>query len=245
MGKSHLIRRFGSKTNDIKHFKELLPMDVKIVVEPYGGSFAVIRDVYKDKKYKKYVNDLDDGLYYIYENIEELIEVYKKWNKINAIPDISTKEKKEKFEKLEINSHIKKYVLDSMISRGVISNSKNIDNNQEDLNLIKDIEFSNIDAFEVIEKFRKNKNAFIFLDPPYLFSNNSSYLPQNQGEDMTHWYIKYLDILNDKTTKAKIMLVINNLGILRELFKKYIKKDYDKIYQTCKKLSNHLVITNY
>lgn len=245
MGKAHIISRVGSKTNDIKYFKDLLPMDVKIVVEPYGGSFAVIRDVYGDKKYKKYVNDLDDELYYVYENPDELIEGYKKWNIINGIENLYTKDKLIKFNKLKLNESIKNYITQNVTVKGTITNSKNVNDTEEDLKLMKQIEFSNEDAFIVIEKFRKNKNAFIFLDPPYLFSNNASYLPQKENEDMTDWYMKYLDILNDKTTKAKIMLVINNLAILRILFKDFVKKQYDKIYQFGKRKSSHLIITNY
>ena len=39
----NIIRRIGSKQNDLKHFKHLLPLDVETVVEPFGGSFAVIK----------------------------------------------------------------------------------------------------------------------------------------------------------------------------------------------------------
>ena len=65
-----LFGRFGNKTNDIKHFKHLLPLDVKIVVEPFGGTFAVTRIIYNDDKYVNYVNDNDETLYYIYKNSE-------------------------------------------------------------------------------------------------------------------------------------------------------------------------------
>ena len=38
----NIIRRIGSKQNDLKHFKQFLPLDVETVAEPFGGSFAVI-----------------------------------------------------------------------------------------------------------------------------------------------------------------------------------------------------------
>ena len=38
----NIIRRIGSKQNDIKHFSHLLPLEIETVVEPFGGSFAVI-----------------------------------------------------------------------------------------------------------------------------------------------------------------------------------------------------------
>ncbi len=67
--KANLIQRMGSKTNDIKFFINYLPLDVINVVEPFGGSFAVIRHVYNDEKYNKYVNDNDDDLFYTYTNL--------------------------------------------------------------------------------------------------------------------------------------------------------------------------------
>lgn len=243
MGKTHLIQRLGSKTTDIKHFKSLLPMDVKTVVEPFGGSFAVIRDCYAEDKYKKYVNDTDSALYFIYTNIDKLIDGLKKWNEI-AVMEINCKEKKEKLHELGLDKNIEKYIIDNMIIRGIISKKKSM-NFDDDLKIIKNINFSNNDAFEIIEKFRKDKNAFIFLDPPYLFSNNSSYEGQNKDMDNTDFYFKFLDILDDTKTKAKIMLVINDLKILRTLYKNYIKSDYNKTYQTSNKKTKHLIITNY
>ena len=54
MGKTiNIIRRLGNKETDIKFFKHLLPLDAKTVVEPFGGTFAVIKHFYKATiKYK-------------------------------------------------------------------------------------------------------------------------------------------------------------------------------------------------
>lgn len=242
-GKPHLIQRIGSKTNDIKYFYDYLPLDVKNVVEPFGGSFALIRDVYSDDKYNKYVNDLDPELYYVYKHTDELIDGLKKWNIINE-KNISVKDKVALFEKQVMNDFIKKYILKTSIVRG-IANTKNLEKIEEDIKLIKKINFSNEDGFKIIERFRKKKDTFIFLDPPYLFSDNSGYYPQNENSDMTSYFFKFLDIFKDKTTKAKIMLIINDLAIIRELYKDFIVGSYEKIYQASKKKMNHLIIANY
>ena len=114
---------------------------------------------------------------------------------------------------------------------------KNIDNVLEDLELIKHINFSHEDAFNYIERFLYDEKAFIFLDPPYLFSDNKSYSPQRDESDNTDYYIKLISILNNPNVKAKIMLIINDLKILRFIFKDYIKGDYGKIYQLSNKKS--------
>ena len=36
------VSYFGNKTNDIKHFKEFLPYESKIIVEVFGGGFSLI-----------------------------------------------------------------------------------------------------------------------------------------------------------------------------------------------------------
>ena len=45
---NNIINRLGNKETDMKHFKHLLPLDVKTVAEPFSGSFAVIKHLYKD-----------------------------------------------------------------------------------------------------------------------------------------------------------------------------------------------------
>lgn len=241
---THLIQRIGSKTNDIKYFKDLLPLDVKNVVEPFGGSFAVIRDVYHDNKYNKFVNDTDLDLYYIYTHPQALINGFKFWNEINK-KNILTRKKKELLMKSKLNEHVKKYIIDNSIVRGSLTKSKNITDLKDELNLIKNINFTNMDAFELIDKFKYKKDTFVFLDPPYLFSNNSGYFTQNEKSDMTEYIIYFLNLFNDRKVKAKVMLIINDLGILRHLFKDFIVGSYEKIYQISKKKMRHLIITNY
>lgn len=75
--KISFIQRMGSKTNDIKEFIDILPMNVTNIIEPFGGSFAVSRDVYPDKKYNKYINDLDPMIVYLYDHPEELKAGYE------------------------------------------------------------------------------------------------------------------------------------------------------------------------
>ncbi len=246
MVKSNLITRTGSKKTDIKYFKELLPEDVKTVVEPFAGGFSVMRDCYGDDKYKKYANDLDPTLYYAYTHPEELKRGFEIWNGINA-KEINSKEKRTEMETKtdELNKHTIDYILIGHIVRGTITTNKNITDADEDIKMIKKINFSNEDAFEFMAPFLKKKDAFLFLDPPYLFSDNSTYNPQVGITDNTDMYIKFIDILKDKATKAKVMLVINDLKILRWLFKDFIKGDYIRMYQMSKKKMSHLIICNY
>ena len=52
--------RMGNKQNDIKFFEHLLPYkNINTIIEPFAGTFAVIRNCYYDKKYKRIINDND------------------------------------------------------------------------------------------------------------------------------------------------------------------------------------------
>ena len=87
------------------------------------------------------------------------------------------------------------------------------------------------------------KMRFFFLDPPYLFSNNSSYIPQVNEADMTSMIVDILEFI--QTCKCKVMLIINELDLLSHLFRNYIKGKYDRTYQISKKKAVHLIICNY
>jgi site-specific DNA-adenine methylase len=253
-----LFGRLGNKTNDIKYFKEYLPLDVKNVVEPFGGTFAVIRNVYDDKKYKKYVNDNDEILFKIYTHSEDYSKMSIEFNNIasnnlnengntiyeNVINEIQKIEQSKKYDQDLIN-----YWKTEKIIRGrlikVIKN-KNM-NHDKFIKVMKEIKFSNIDYLEYLKKFIYKKDTFIFLDPPYLFSDNSQYSQQKRidGCDMTDILYEILEIFNNKKVKARIMLIINDMKIIRWMFKNYIKGSYDKIYQIAKRKDKHLIITNY
>ena len=45
---NNTINRLGNTEIDMKHVKHLLPEDVKLVAEPFSGSFAVIQHFYKN-----------------------------------------------------------------------------------------------------------------------------------------------------------------------------------------------------
>lgn len=254
MVKSFLIQRFGNKKNDIKNFDHLLPFDIKNIIEPFGGSFAVTREKYMDKKYNRYVNDNDDVLYSLYKEPELYMKSLKKFHdicgdnlilfeKINKYyPDTKIvldefKKDKNKFTDMIINNRN---------MRGTIKHYKNFPDYNDSLKIMKKINFTNDDWEIVINKWKNKKDTFLFLDPPYLFSNNKFYDQQfNNDSDCSDIIIKILNILKDPKTKAKIMLVINNLKIIKLLFSDYIKLEYEKIYQMAKRKDSHIVICNY
>ena len=87
--------RMGNKQNDLKYFEKLLPTNVKTVIEPFAGTFAVIRNYYYEPKYKRVINDNDKDWYklllyiknkpaYINKILKDLLKIKTK-NQFNKI----------------------------------------------------------------------------------------------------------------------------------------------------------------
>ena len=246
----NIIRRIGSKQNDIKHFQHLLPLDINTVVEPFGGSFAISKFFYKDvNKYNFHINDLDETLYYIYTHYQEYLDTFNDVNTFYKTLDencnyTNGKIIKDYINNFECDDNIKEYITNNFIVRGnIFKGLKNLNYDNSEQLILQNAVFTNYDYTHIFDKYKDDENAFIFLDPPYLFSDNSGYHPQDVNKDMTSILIDILELL--KTSKCKVMLIINKLNILEYLYKDFIRGEYNKIYQLSKKKMKHLIISNY
>ena len=256
MSSSFLFGRMGNKKPDIKFFKQYLPFEnIKTVIEPFGGTFAVIRYCYNDDKYKKIVNDTDEYLTQIYNNPEKFNDLSIFLNNISlSILDNKKVVNYKKFMEIVNNDENRDKIDTKMfeywklynIVRGqIIKCRKTKIDNTDNIALMKKITFSNVDYLEVINKYKNDPEAFIFLDPPYMFSDNSQYTNQVCESDMTDILIKIKEIFNNPETKAKIMFIINDLKIIRWLFDDFVKAEYNKMYSLSKKTQKHLILCNY
>ena len=233
---SNVITRIGNKENDIKLFKHLLPLDVKTVVEPFAGSFAVIKHFYVDlHKYDFHVNDNDETLHYLYHNPHALIDMRLKLSKLyneeykSKEYDVTNKFKNV-IKGIEMHDHLKMWVLKNMFIRGSLFKPISSDNfNPNEINFLKNALITKLNHTEIFDLYRDDPNAFLFLDPPYLFSDNSAYDAQCKETDMTQIIVDIFEYF--KVCKCKVMLVIIKLNILSYLSKDYITGEYSRIYQ--------------
>ena len=245
--KNIYISRLGNKTNDIKFFKKYLNKNISTIVEPFSGMFAVIRNEYNDDKYKKIINDIDkkliNFLLLIKDNHVVLNDIYK---------DINTSEMTNG---KDINKYIKeKYLdhstmlIDHFIQRGMFKKIKKV-HDFTDLSLfLNKCEITCKDYKDIFEEYKDNKEALLFLDPPYFDSFNSKYntYKKDCNEEITDNTQMYIDILKYlKKCQCKVLLILNKNAITQHIYKKYIKGEYEKIYQLTKKKTQHLIISNY
>lgn len=248
--------RAGSKLHDIKYFLKYLPKDEKfdIVCEPFAGSFALIRKVYKNSNKKLHINDNDknliDSILFIRDNQKKVSKIIEKYNEIKE--NTAYKDLKEKIEKYlnsdkSIPDYFKNHIISSYKIRGFYKKIP-CDNNLF-CNFLKKLEITCDDVTNIMKKYKDDERAFLFFDPPYLDSDNTNYKSMTKYSngkklnDNTVFYISLLEYI--QTAKCKIMIIVNNNAITRFLYKDYIKGNYDKIYQLTKNKNSHLIISNY
>ena len=248
--------------NDLKYFKHLVPVltgqnqgaDAKTIVEPFCGSCAMTLTLFADHaKYKYHFNDLDPHLFAVLSNVNgylefkaDVIQMYNDFNRDHSGESTDRHPNLAKLWKSTVQSidspFTNFYVNEKFIRSAVFKISKD----NPDMNHVAIFEKAtktHEDYKIVMEQYRWDEEAFVFLDPPYLFSDNSGYYPQNDDSDMTDIIVFILDFF--ASCSCKVMLIINDLKILRYLFRDHIKGDYMRTYQLGKKKAKHLIITNY
>lgn len=262
----HILPYIGSKRLDLPFFKDFIPNDMNEIIEPFGGSGYLSLYLFSmNNNLKCIINDTDKELINFFKNIKEhkneLIEKY------NNLLDFKNKEEYNKiidnYKKIEIPSTLDDAVLYLFYNkvynmrRGLYPTSKkinkiSIDKYKTFFDWLKNTTFTNFDYKEVFEKYIKIKktNSFIFLDPPYFDSHNREYSSHKESADdnnnvldNTKVFIDIVDYL--KNNKIKKMLIINKNAITEYIYKKYIKGEYEKLYQMTKKKTKHLIICNY
>ncbi len=257
MKKNHFyIPYYGNKRGEVEKIYNSFKDDIdkyNTIVEPYCGTSAFSYYVWlnnKDKNIQYILNDNNKKLIDLY-NISKDEEKFKLlYNSLIKLQEQTTN--KEKY--LEIVKNSDNDLLSYIYVNKVYSirpglypiNKKfNIDSwkaflNAPIIDFVRNakITFLNKDAIEVYNEYKSNEKALIFLDPPYLISNNSWY---NDPKINIYEYLFENDIIKEK---ALIILCLENNWVIKLLFKDKKSITYDKKYQTSKKDTEHIIILN-
>lgn len=254
MKKTHFpIGYFGNKREevekiyeDIKHSLE----NVKYIVEPFCGTSALSYYISTKhpKKFMYILNDNNKFLIELYYTLKDEKKTNDMIDKLNII--IETVKTKEDYDKIDMNENMVNWVYKNKhysikpnlypLNRKV---SNDLFNNIKKYGIVDFLRNENIvicekDGLDIYKQYSTNKKAFIFLDPPYLFLDNSFY-------DNPNFKIYEHLVSNDiDKEKAKICLALNKSIITDLMFKNKKCHIYDKLYQTTKKKILHIIITN-
>lgn len=255
-----IIKYSGGKRREIKFFEKYFPKKFDRYIEPFFGGGAVY--FYLEPE-KAIINDLNSNLINFYrtfstnrdELVEQLSGLENNEDTYYKIRDMFNNKVPKEYLDAVIYYYINKTCFSGMIrynSKGEFNvpfgRYKKVDFikplTKEASSLLSKAIITNTDFEEVFNQAKEED--FIFLDPPYM-STFQNYNPDGFSEDDQRRLFECF-----KNTKAKCLLIISDLGIIRELYKNYIKEEYQKTYainikDRMKENNNvtHLIITNY
>ena len=111
------------------------------------------------------------------------------------------------FKSMDISPHAREHIMKTNFIRGELWRCpKSRDNfNPVEASILDSARITNLDYTDIFEMYRDDEEAFLFLDPPYLYSDNSSYASQIRETDMTQIVVDILEFL--KVCKCKVCLL--------------------------------------
>lgn len=246
---------FGNKRTEIKYIDEYFNIfnENSLFIEPFGGSVFLSYYLWKNQMIKPeniFISDIDDQLVYFcnnfYKDKENITEQTKKFNEnLNKVEhrklwnkrlDIDDPEFMIKF----LSKRSFKGIYNGLIFEDKEKNrypkyKKHQITSYNDF--FRQVKYNCVDFKEVLEKYKNNQNALIFLDPPYIKSNCMDY---EIGQFIDWEYI--YNWCNE--CKCKFIMIVNNNIFMRLSFKNFFKKSYDKIYSQTKIKTLHNVYSN-
>jgi site-specific DNA-adenine methylase len=259
MKKNHFfIPYYGNKRQEVEKIYNEIKEDIesnkyKFIIEPFCGSGAF--------SYYVWLNNKDRDLTYILnDNNKIIMELYciskdetkfnNLYNDIIKLHEETTS--KEKY--LEVckksNTDITSYIYVNKVynirpglypsTKNFTTDSWNVFKNAPIIDFVRNakISFTNLDALDVYNNYKNNDKALIFLDPPYLASENSWYKDPKVN---IYEYLFNNDIIKEK---ALILLCLENNWIIKLLFNGKQHIIYDKKYEASKKKTEHILIIN-
>jgi len=231
-------------------------------VEPYAGGASVALSLVIEEYAKKVViNDIDRSIYAFWHSVlyepEELCEKISDCKIDVEGWDLNRQIQRHKEDYTLLDLGFSTFYLNRVNRSGIIMagiiGGKNqdgkwkIDARFNKIDLIKRIELiskyksrieiTNIDALEIINKYKNNLNTFIYLDPPYYV----------KGQDLYMNFYKHDDHANIAKNIEKLQsnwLVSYDLHpAIEELYKKHRQFDYSMFYSAAKSAKgNELIV---
>jgi len=230
--------------------KDIIDKNIKTVIEPYCGScaFSVFLSNKYPKKFTYVLNDLDENLIKLFrmcrENGEEWKTFVEESNKI-----IQTLTSQEKFSEVVKKNDFMGWFIGiklGMRKKYLPSDYNPKKYDYEILPIVsfirnENIEFLNKDGMELYLENCGKCDTMLFIDPPYLFSDNNFYSFKKTG---LYEYCRNNSINNEKAFIVFSLAKNKVVDSIFSLSRRYV--EYQKFYTYIggKKEVVHIVISN-
>jgi DNA adenine methylase len=258
---------FGSKRKEIQYIENNQPKDFNKVIDVFGGGGNVSL-YYHQNGHVTIYNDIQKYLCDLMNTIQNKKTVDELLNKIEIL-DVDIDEKKivtlrDEFIKkplLENYILLLRHSMRGMIYSGRLQIRKDkktglyIKETRGKYNKLllypilfekKKMKVTNLNYLDILNKYKDDKNAFLYLDPPYISTTCDQFYGKDIFTEKDIHIIKR--IMDDKSYKCNILLHIEFIGYTYDLFKDHIKVYYPKKYsiKTTNVYQKYIMIaTNY
>jgi len=244
----------GNKRTEIKHFNDYLTNTTyDKIIEPFCGSCAISLHNYikNNKKHiKYYLNDIETNLINFLNDVKNG-KINEYFNFVNSLENRNTdayNEIKQKYKNDENNVlywfyhrslhnfhvGVNPFNHKSRKAKGYLKNKYE---STTDFFMSSNVILSNCDFVEIMERYKNDEMAMLFLDPPYFDSCNMSYntyCSSNKSDedgtkcDGSYMYVYLLNFM--KTCKCKVIFIHRTVSIIEYIFKEFKTIDYLKQY---------------
>jgi hypothetical protein len=250
-----LITHMGAKNKELDHINKYLSTG-DIFVDVFGGSGCVLLDQYVNNRYKQYhYNDNAPIMFKIFDAYTDTDKAQELHNILDIeVDDANNMRWKAGYFKY---NDLLNYIYGGYCSfkglKSIINTTRNFSGKKlnsiyniveinKSLNITAPIIKTSVDYKEILEQYKDNENAVLYLDPPYL--NTAPY--EGAGKFLIDDFEHIKEYMHN--CKCKVMLNIDYHGYTREEFATFNIYAYKKKYclQTSKKKYPvyHLIITN-
>jgi len=239
------VSYLGGKRREIHHIIKYQPKEFNKLIDTFGGGNAV--GLWYSQEYPKleiHYNDINKEITELYKMLKDGGEITKVLEEFSKI-DLNDEELYYKVSngEIEMNENVKYIYLKSIsrmgdIHRRLFNKRKNKDGTytNESRNLksyakfykyrdvMKNMTITCKDYKEILDQYKDDENAFLYLVPPYISKKTCEYNVEFKADNLV--YIKEFM----KTCKCKVMLNVDFLGYTYDLFKDNIKHYYQVKY---------------
>lgn len=235
----------GNKRREVEVFNYICNIldndpNIEIIVEPFCGTSAISYLISKKYpgRYSYILNDNNQYLIDLYNKIRYEPEYADHLNNLRVF--ITCKEeypkKADTFDNWVImNTWYGVYNGQYWGENKKATKKLNFLGDFRDFLITENVDIVCMDGLDLIKS--SDFNCLLYLDPPYLASDNSFY--RNPNMNCYEYLASELINLN-----SKIILNIEETWFIKIIFKEFIRESYDKKYERSKKKTKHLIITN-
>ena len=245
MKQNHFIYGYsGNKRAEVERICNKMDFnEIDTIVEPFCGSSALSYYIAMNNpnKYKYVLNDIDKNLIEIYNILKDEEKTVAFEKKVNDTLSVEGFNKVKYIEAIKKNDVVGFFIGSKVktIRFGLYNldyKYKYIDLNNHIFTKFlrkENVEISNIDAIEVVEKYKHYNNTIIYLDPPYLSMCNQFY------DDKRNLNI-YEYLYKQEFINSNIYTTLEKHWMVDLIFNKYMLiDDYGKTYQPSKSKVTH------